>query len=78
MATYIILLSYTSKPRREARAIFVGYPIEMVDLKMIYHEINMLTDGNLVIVRNILKMSKHACLYLQNEHPCWCKILNHA
>ena len=46
-------------------------------LKMIHHENNVLTDNELVIVRDFLKMSKHACLYVRNEHPRGFKVLNH-
>ena len=34
----------------------------------------MLTDDELVIVRDFLKESKHACLYMRNEHPGGFKI----
>ena len=34
----------------------------------------MLTDDELVIVRDFLKESKHACLYITNEHPGGLKI----
>ena len=50
--------------RRQAKAIFVWYPKERADLKMIHDENNVLTDDELVIVRGLLKESKHACLYI--------------
>ena len=56
--------------RRQAKTLFVWYPKERVDLKMIHDENNVLTDDGLVIVRGQLKKSKHACLYIRNEHPC--------
>ena len=43
---------------------------------MIYDKNNVLTDDELVIVRDFLRMSKHACLYVQNEYPCECNVLN--
>ena len=55
--------------RRQAKAIFVWYPKEKADLKMIHDENNVLTDDELVVVRYFLKTSKHACLYIRNEHP---------
>ena len=56
--------------RRQARAIFVWYPKEWGDLKMIHDENYVLTDDELVVARNSLKKSKHACLYIRNEFPC--------
>ena len=44
------------------------YPKERADLKMIHDENNVLTDDESVIVRGLLKESKHACLYTRNEH----------
>ena len=62
--------------RRQAKAIFVWYPKERADLKMIHDENNVLTDDELVIVRDFLRMSKHACLYIQNEHSRGFNVLN--
>ena len=42
---------------------------------MIHDENNVLTDDELVIVRGLLKESKHACLYIQNKHPYKFKVL---
>ena len=64
--------SYTAIPenlRRQAKAIFVWYPKERGDLKMIHDENDMLTDDELVVARNFLKKSKHAWLYIRNEFP---------
>ena len=36
---------------------------------MIHDGNNVLTDDELVIVRDILRTLKHACLYIRNEHP---------
>ena len=62
--------------RRQAKAIFVWYPKERADLKMIHDENNVLTNDELVIVRDFLRTSKHACLYIQNEHPHGFNVLN--
>ena len=69
--------SYSSIPRnlrRQAKAIFVWYPKERADLKMIHDENNVLTDDELV-VRDFLKKLKHVCLYIRNEHPRGFKVL---
>ena len=44
---------------------------------MINDEYNVLADDELVIVRDFLRNSKHACLYIRNEHPREFKLLNH-
>ena len=44
---------------------------------MIHHENNVLVDDELVIIRDFLRTSKHACLYIRNEHPRGFKLLNH-
>ena len=59
--------SYSAIPknlRRQAKTIFVWYPKERADLKMIHDQNNVLTDDELVIVRAFLRTSKHACLYI--------------
>ena len=64
--------SYSAIPknlRRQAKAIFVLYPKERVDLKTIHDENNVLTDDKLIIVRGLLKESKHTCLHIRNKHP---------
>ena len=45
------------------------YPKERADLEMIHDENNVLIDDELVFTRGLLKKSKHACLYIRNEHP---------
>ena len=62
---------YSASPenvRRQAKAIFVWYPKERAGLKMINDEDNLLTNGELIILRDFLRTSKHACLYIRNEH----------
>ena len=46
--------------RRQAKVIFVWYPKEKGDLKMINDENDLLKDDELVVARNFLKKSKHA------------------
>ena len=36
---------------------------------MIHNENNVLADDELVVARGQLKKSKHAYLYIRNEHP---------
>ena len=62
---WLLTQSYSAIPknlRRQAKAIFVWYPKERGDLKMIHDENDVPTDDELVIVRGILRKSKHACL----------------
>ena len=69
---WLLTQSYSAIPknlRRQSKAIFVWYPKERADLKMIHDENNALMDDELVIVRDFLRTSKHACLYIRNEHP---------
>ena len=53
------------------------YPKERADLKTIHDENDVLTDDELVVVRGILRKSKHACLYIRNEFPRGFKLLIH-
>ena len=76
---WLLIQSYSAIPnnlRRQAKAIFVSYPKERKDLKLIHNENNMLTDDELVIVRGFLRTSKHAWQYIWNEHPRRLKVLN--
>ena len=78
---WLLTQSYTAitkNLRRQAKAIFVWYPKERGDLKMIHDENDVLTYDELVVARNYFKKSKHACLYIRNEFPRGFKLLNHA
>ena len=69
---WLLTQSYTAVPkdlRRQDKAIFVLYPKIRGDLRMIHDENDVLTDDKLVVARNFLKKSKHACLYIRNEFP---------
>ena len=77
---WLLTQSYKGIPKRlreQAKAIFVWYPKARIDLKMIHDENDVLTDGELVVARNFLKKSKHACLYIRNEFPRGFRPLNH-
>ena len=53
------------------------YPRQMADLKMVHDENSMLTGDELVVARDLLRKSKHACLYIRNAQPRGSKLLNH-
>ena len=69
---WLLTQSYSAVPKnlgRQAMAMFVLYPKERGDLKMIYDENDVLIDDELFVVRDSLRNSKDACLYLRNEYP---------
>ena len=70
-------LGIPKKLREQAKYIFVWYPKARIDLKMIHDENNVLTEKELVIVRDFLKKSKYACLYIKNKFPRGFKLMNH-
>ena len=77
---WLLIQSYSAVPknlRKQAGAIFTWYPKERGDLKTIHDENDVLTYDELVVVRGILRKSKHACLYIRNEHSLGSKLLNH-
>ena len=64
---WLLTQSYSAIPknlRRQAKAIFVWYPKEREDLKMIHDENDVLTDDELVGVRGILKHSQNIHVYI--------------
>ena len=67
---WLLTQSYTAIPknlRRQAKAIFVWYPKEKVDLRTMHDGNDVLTDDELVVARDFLKKSKYAYLYIENE-----------
>ena len=73
-------MSYTAIPKnlqKQAKAIFVWYPKERGDLKVIHKENDVLTDNELVVARGLLKESRYECLYIRNEYPHGFRLLNH-
>ena len=57
---WLLTKSYTAIPknlRRQAEVIFVWYPKEKADLKMIHDENDFLTNDELVVARSILRES---------------------
>ena len=49
--------------RRQAKAIFVWYCTEWENLQIIHDEKNVLTDDELVTVRDFLRMSNESFMY---------------
>ena len=77
---WLLTKSYLAIPknlRRQAKAIFVWYPKEGAYLKMIHNENNVLTNDELIIVRDFWRPWKHTCLYIRNEYPRKFRVLNH-
>ena len=68
---WFFTISYSAVPknlRRQAKALFVWNLKERAGLKTIHDENNAVTDDELVVVRDSLKMSKHASSYIPNEN----------
>ena len=42
-----------------------------------HDENDVVTDDELVVAKNFLKKSKHACLYIRTEFPRGFRLLNH-
>ena len=75
---WLLTQSYTAIPknlRRQKKQLFVWYPSEKSDLKMIDEETNLLTSEDLNNVKDQLQREKHACLYVRLEHPRTFKVL---
>ena len=77
--SWILTKSYSAIPKNlktQVKATCVWYPKERRDLKMIHDENHVLIDDELIMVSGLLKESKHACLYIRNEHPPGFRLLN--
>ena len=71
---YLWLLTqvYTGLPknlRRQKKQLFLWYPSEKSDFKLVDDETNVLPANELDILKQQLKDSKHGCLYIRLEHP---------
>ena len=76
---WLLTQSYTAVPqnlRRQKKMLFVFYPNEKSDLKIIDQETNIMTDGELDSIKEELKASKYACLYVRLEYPREYKVFN--
>lgn len=69
---WLLTQSYTAIPknlRRQKKQLFLFYPSEKSDFKLADEETNVLPQGELNIIKERLKSSKHGCLYIRLEHP---------
>ena len=69
---WLLTQSYTAIPknlRRQKKQLFVWYPSEKSDLKMIDEETNLMEAHDLTEIKEQLKSKKHACLYVRLDHP---------
>ena len=77
---WLLTQSYTAIPknlRRQKKMVFMWYPSERSDLKTVDEETNIIESPfELRKIRDELKNSKYACLYLRMEHPRGYKILH--
>ena len=75
---WLLTQSYTALPknlRRQKKQLFIWYPSEKSDLKMIDEETNVMNPEDLMKIKDELKREKHACLYMRLEHPRDFKVL---
>ena len=76
---WLLTQSYTALPknlRRQKKQLFVWYPSEKSDLKLVDEETNLMTSDDLIKIKEQLKSEKHACLYIRLEHPREFKVIN--
>ena len=69
---WLLTRSYTAipkNPRRQAKAIFTWYLKERGDMRTIHEENDVLTNDELIVVKEHLKNVKQVCLYVRNEYP---------
>ena len=69
---WLLTQSYTALPknlRRQKKMVFIWYPSEKSDLKMIDEETNLMEVHDLTKIKEQLKREKYACLFVRLEHP---------
>ena len=69
---WLLTQSYTAIPknlRRQAKVIFTWYPKERGDMRTMHEENDVLTNEELIVVKEHFKNVKQACLYIRNEYP---------
>ena len=70
---WLLTQSYTAVPkniRRQAKMLYVWYPKNRTDLKIIHEENDVIeTPEELANVKEALKQGKHTCLIMRMEHP---------
>jgi hypothetical protein len=67
---WLLTQSYTAIPknlRRQKKMVFMFYPNERSDLKLIDEETNLIDDWD--EIKKKLKKDKHSCLYIRLDHP---------
>ena len=75
---WLVTQSYTAIPknlRRQKKQLFVWYPHEKSDLKLIDDETNIIPYDKLEKIKEHLNSSEHACLYIRLQYPRGCIIL---
>ena len=77
MVADTILYCHTKNLRRQAKALFVWYPKEQGDLKVIHNENDVPTDDELFVARGLLWESRYGCLYIRNKYPREFMLVNH-
>ena len=69
---WLLTQSYTAVPnniRRQAKMLYVWYPKNRTDLKVIHEENDVIEMEELARVKAQLKWGKHTCLIMRMEHP---------
>ena len=70
---WLLTQSYTAIPnniRRPAKMLYIWYPKNRMDLKIIYKENDIIEmKEELARVKEALKLGKHTCLIMRMEHP---------
>ena len=69
---WLLTQSYTAVPnniRRQAKMLYVWYPKNRTDLKIIHEEHDVIEMEELARVKEALKQGKHICLIMRMEHP---------
>ena len=69
---WLLTQSYTAIPnniKRQAKMLYIWYPKNRTDLKVIHKENNVIEMGELANVKTQLKRGKHTCLIMRMEHP---------
>ena len=69
---WLLTQPYTAVPnniRRQAKMLYVWYPKNRMDLKIIHEENDVIETEELARVKAQLKKGKHTCLIMRMEHP---------
>ena len=69
---WLLTQSYTTVPnniRRQAKVLYVWYPKNRTDPKIIHEENDVIETEELATVKAELKQGKHTCLIMRMEHP---------